>query len=48
MCHTYHNPRNHLPFPFQVKKTKNKKKNQKQELRMRIFLGYHIDWKDRN
>ena len=59
MCHTYHNPRNQLPFPFQVKKnkkqnkTKNKKnkktkKNQKQELRMRIFLGYHMDWKDRN
>ena len=32
------------------KKTKKnqKKQKQKQELRMRIFLGYHMDWKDRN
>ena len=33
------------------KKTKKKtktKKNQKQELPMRIFLGYHMDRKDRN
>ena len=41
-------PRNQLPFPFQVKKRQKTKKNQKQELRMRIFLGYHMDWKDRN
>ena len=44
MCHTYHNPRNQLPFPFQVKKnkkktkkhkkTKKKQKTQKQELRI--------------
>ena len=31
----------------QQKKTK-KTKNQKQELRMRIFLRYHMDRKDRN
>ena len=30
------------------KKPKKTKKNQKQELRMRIFLGYHMDRKDRN
>ena len=30
------------------KKTKKTKKHQKQELRMRIFLGYHMDRKDRN
>ena len=47
--YAYHNPRNQLPFPFQVKKkNKKKQKTQKQELRMRIFLGYHMDWKDRN
>ena len=30
------------------KTTKKNKKNQKQELRMRIFLRYHMDRKDRN
>ena len=48
MCHTYHNSRNHLLFPFQIKKNKKQKNKKKQELRMRIFLGYHMDWKDRN
>ena len=50
MCHTYHNPRNQLPFPFQIKTKNKKRKNEKkkQELRMRIFLGYHMNWKDRN
>ena len=38
MCHTYHNPRNQLPFPFQVKKKQKTKKQKKQELRMRIFF----------
>ena len=34
---------------FQVKKKKQKtKKTKKQELRMRVFLGYHMDCKDRN
>ena len=32
MCHTYHNPRNQLPFPFQLKKQKkNKKKQEKNQ-----------------
>ena len=31
-----------------TQKNKKKQKTQKQELRMRIFLGYHMDWKDRN
>ena len=30
------------------KKKQKKQKNQKQELRMRIFLRYHMDRKDRN
>ena len=46
MCHTYHNPRNQLPFPFQVKK--NKKQNKKTRTTHAHFLGYHMDWKDRN
>ena len=42
MCHTYHNPPKPVTIPLSSKKTK---KQKKQELRMRIFLGYHMDWK---
>ena len=42
MCHTYHNPPKPVTIPLSSKK---KQKTKKQELRMRIFLGYHMDWK---
>ena len=52
--HVSHIPQPPKPVTIPLsskKKTKNQKKtkkNQKQGLRMRIFLGYHMDWKDRN
>ena len=54
--HVSHIPQPPKPVTIPLsskKKQKNKKKtktkkNQKQELIMRIFLGYHMDWKDRN
>ena len=50
MCHTCHNPRNQLPFPFQVKKNKKQKtkKTKKTRTTHAHFLGYNMDWKDRN
>ena len=42
-------PQNQLPFPFQVKKRqKNQKKPKTRTTHAHFFLGYHMDWKDRN
>ena len=48
MCHTCHNPPKPVTIPLSSKKKQKTKKTKKTRTTHAHFLGYNMNWKDRN